>query len=499
MSESVFVEDIKKRLDEFNNEYKQVYKEYAINEEEQLFIEFLDDIWKPRYDDEQKNKQLYDNGNVAVLFQGLDDKHSVFQKVFPLRKLHPLREATAPLWYILYRIAKNNDSFNVFMCPNIMYKDRDSSLNESNVIASNAYFIDIDEVQSEKPPYNMTYSDITSFMNDNFEFYTELSPKYILVSGRGFHLYFIQEKTEKLSYYKDTSSIRQVHKWLTKDLIGLYGADKVCHNLNRYMRLPLSRNHKINIKSRLYKTEDDGKHNISEMLEVVKKYKVPVKSEISPREKEQPKSRKIKQKTNSTGEKENGTSRNGNGHGIYRLCQKRQRDLEKWISMHQRDVKGRRHNFFWLYVNNMKNMKNQPSYIEVQAKKINRTLLEPLSDNELEAIVHSSEKVYRIKNETMGELLSITDEDNFELEGIYTLYTEESRKQARAEEKERKRQERLKKNNDKRMKNWEKYFEYMRANPDSTYQQMAEEFSISTSYCNKIRSAFRKNAGIEHK
>ena len=494
MGESIFVEDIKRRLNDYNNEYKEVYKEFVPNEEEQLFIEFLDDIWKPRYEEEQKNKQLYENGNVTVLFQGLDDKHSVFQKVYKLRKLHPLRESTAPLWYILYRIAKNNDSFNVFICPNIMYKDWDSSLNESNVIASNAYFIDIDEVQSEKPPYNMTYSDITAFMNEKYEFYTKLSPKYILVSGRGFHLYFIQEKTEKLSYYKDTSSIRQVHKWLTKDLIGLYGADKVCYNLNRYMRLPLSKNHKINIKSRLYRTEDEGKHNISEMLDTIKKYKTPSKPELfqSSKQRLDIKKEKTKKQKQSEGQTESTVSENSNNHGIYYLCQKRQRDLEKWISMHRRDVKGRRHTFFWLYVNNMKNMKHQSSYIEVQAKKINNTLFEPLPDKEIESIVYSGEKVYRIKNETIGEMLSITDEDNFELEGIYTLYTEESRKQARAEEKERKRQARLEKNKEARLKNWEKYFDYMRANPQSTFHQMAEVFSISESHCLKIRRAFKE-------
>ena len=50
-------------------------------------------------------------------------------------------------------------------------------------------------------------------------------------------------------------------------------------------------------------------------------------------------------------------------------------------------------------------------------------------------------------------------------------------------------------NEAERMKAWEKYFDYMRNNPDSSVRLMAEHFSISYSYSGKIRRAFKKIQG----
>ena len=489
MGDSNFVEQVKSKINEYNELYKRIYKDYEASSEERLFAEFLDDLWKPRYDEEEKNVRLYETGNIAVLFQSNDESKSVYSKVFLLRKLHPLRVGNAPLWFVLYRLAKNNDFYNLFLCPNIMYRDRDNSVTENNVIASNTYFIDIDEAGTPKPPYNMKQSDIADFFNSNYTVFRDIKPKYILMSGRGFHLYFVLEKTEKLSYYKEESSIRQVHKWLTQDLIELYKADKVCHNLNRLMRVPFSVNHKINIKSRLYKTDDKGRHNLGEMLAVIKTYK---KTEP---DKPPPDANKEITRDRAFTKRKEPSERKTDSGGISAMCAKRQRDLEKWLLLHKKDLRGRRHNYFWLYVNNLKNVGCDKQYIQRKVTVLNKSLAEPLPSKELEAIVNSTDKIYRVKNETIAELLDISDDDNKELEGVYTICEDESRKQLKAEEKERRRQERLERNEAERMKAWEKYFDYMRNNPDSSVRLMAEHFSISYSYSGKIRRAFKKIQG----
>lgn len=494
MGEICFIDKIKSKIKEINDLYKEVYRDYIPNEEELLLKEFLDDIWKPRFEDNKRNEKLYESGIVALLFHGCEEK-GVYRKEFQLRKLHPIRESTAPLWFVIYRLAKDNEDYNLYLCPNIIYRGRNNnSALENAVSSSNCYFVDIDEIDTKIPIYNMSETKIKGMLKSKYPVYEEITPKYITMSGRGLHLYFILEHTENLALYNGKSSLRDVHKWMTKDLIELYGADKVCHNLNRFMRIPFSINHKVNIRVRCYKTEDNGAQSLSNLLSVVKKYKVQYKTEKISNPEIVININDV-EGTDITRSKKELVKKAViiDNHGISSLCSQRKRDLEKWLLWHLDDLSGRRHTFFWLYVNNLRNMKCETSYIHNMSYRLNRTLSDPLSDKELDGIIYSGEKVYKVKDETIGEMLFMSAVETMELEGIYTDAEKDRRLALKKEDKEKRREERLKRNQAERIKSYAKYFDYMKSHPENNYKQMALDFGISESYCIKIRRAYKKN------
>lgn len=505
---NTFAASIKQHITDIESLYKNIYTSYKPTKEEIRLQEFLKDIWEPRFDDISKNEKFYEIGVVQVFFHE-QEGNGTFTKQFALRKLKPKRESNAPLWFVLYRLAILDAVYNLYLCPNIFYRDRETgTLVESNVIASNAYFIDIDEIESKRPIYNMDERAIKQFLSRKFPTYLKLKPKYITMSGRGLHLYFILEHTEKLSYYNEATKIRKIHKAITKKLIDSYGADKVCHNLNRYMRVPLSTNRKINIRSRLIRTDDTGTHSLSEMMEtlgmsnaktngkaiadVATKIDVESKNKkVTPEKVLTPTVKAVEViKVSETIGKETDGSKTGSRTGVDSLCSKRKRDLEKWFSWHVKDLKGSRHTFFWLYINNLKNQKCSYDQIKDMSHSLNDSLLEPLTDKELDDIIYTSNKVYQLKNSTIGERLGMTPYETELLECVYTEGEADRRKELEIELKAKRREERLKRNQQERLKRWAGYFEYMKKSPDSDYKKMASDFGISQSYCRRIRKAY---------
>ncbi len=494
-----FNESVKTKLKQIDAEYRGIYKTYTPSLEELKFKAFLDDIWKPRYESDDLSEKLYAYGNIQVFFHYSKDTSIHISKIFSLRKLHPKKPSTAPLWYMLFRLSQEIAECNIYLCPNIMYHSGTTPC-EKNVIASNCYFVDIDNANTKKPVYNMNQESIKKYLKKNYPIYSELKPKYILMSGRGLHLYFILEHTEMLASSNKTKPIKKVHKWITSDLITLYEADRACKNLNRLMRIPYSTNNKVNLQTKLYITDDKGHHSISEIIDTIKRHKA-CKNEEDNSQQFYDIAEAAKELNASGAETDNKadsassrdiTKKRNNNHGISSLCKIRKADLEKWFMHHLDDLDGRRHTFFWIYINNLKNMRTYKGIIYREAYSLNLQLVNPLSSNELDAIIESDKKIYRLTNESIADMLLMTETEVHELQSIYTEAERQCRLEIKQQDKERRREERLEHNKEIRHKNWEKYFEYMKAHPENNYAVMANDFGISKSYSLLIRREFRK-------
>ncbi len=494
-----FQNRIKQTIKEINTRYKGIYVDYKPSREERLFQEFISDIWKPNYEDNKRNESLMKIGFVTVFFRSLNPKEGVYQKAFPLKKLYPKKPSTTPMWYLLYHLAKEFKDCDIYLCPNIFYRNKDmTSFIENYVIASNAYFIDIDELHTKKPVYNMTQDAIKKYLKRNYPLFSEVKPKYILMSGRGLHLYFILKNTEKLAYFEEETKIRKVHKWVTQELISIYGADKLCTNLNRNMRIPYSTNQKLNINTRLYKTDDKGNHNLSSILEAVKRQKGELKQDNTAKKSSKgantfavakKKRTSVKSKVN---ESDNTVcKRKTKSMGFVPMLSRRLEDLEKWFMWHLNDLKGSRDTFFFIYCNNLRGLHYSYMEIKERAEGLNELLNEPLPYKELDKIVYGTRKYYWMSNETVADKLQFTFGEQEKLTGVYSREEAERRKAIKEEEKAQRKEERLEKNRIKRRERMEWFFDFIRQNPDADYKQMAAHFGISLSYSKKLRKKYK--------
>lgn len=455
--DSEFVSKIKETITEIDTRYKKEYENYTLSKDEEHLKKFLDDIWLPKFDCNEQTERLLKSGVVTVLFICSRNQGDTYIKSFPIKKLKPARKCTTPLWYLLYHIGKINNDYSVYICPNIYLGARGNNcFSENSIIASNCYYIDIDDISTQKPVYNMTPDSIKNYLKRHYPIYGKIKPTHILMSGRGLHLYFILNRTEVFN----SPQMRKTHKWLTKDLINLYGGDIVCSNLNRFMRLPFSKNTKINIPSKLIYSDVKSQHTFKDMLTVTK--------ELNGKISKSTKSHQIQKKNVNLSKAAKGN------HGFQAMISNRISDLNSWFEWHIDDMEGRRHNFFFIYANTLRNNSYSDTVILNIMKKMNSRLTKPLSEKEIENIVLNLNNYYKITNSTIADRLGFSFLEQTKLISVYSIEEKERRKIERQQEKAAEREA-------KREATDQIYFEYFNEHPNEKIVDMAKHLGIS--YC----------------
>lgn len=417
------------KINVIDKSYKDMEGVYEPTEREMKLKDFLSDIWGVRFEDETLNDSLK-SASVQLMFLSKENPNNSFSKNLRLSKLAPKGKRTTPLWYLISKLSEDNKDYNFFLCPNIFIRTKGNLYNnEKNIVASNCYFVDIDEVHMEKPVYNCTEEEIKQYLEVNYPLLKECGFSYCLMSGRGLHLYFSLKYTEYLFGAKYRNFRRLEHRKLTGKLIKIMGADPACKNLNRVLRVPFSINRKINVRTRFFVQEENReKYSMDILNQLLAPFeeKEAVNERQTEREyiEKQQSERKKKVVRKNRPEKAYTETEKEMFHNRAVLArralfQSRRNDLEKWYELHRGDMKGRRHHFFLIYSIVLKELGFSEMVLERKCIYMNDRLKEPLTDNEL--LRHITQKQrYLFRNETIAEWLNFTQAEIASFECNYT-------------------------------------------------------------------------------
>lgn len=494
-----FKKSILSKIKEIDAEYKRLYKDYIPTENEQKLISFLDDIWGLRFLDESLSDK-FKSASIQLFFIDKDNKNYCYDKSFQLNKLHPKQAKTTPLYFLVARLAESKD-YNFFLCPNIFAKTKKCLRHvNSNIAASNCYFVDIDELHTEKPIYNCTEEEILTYLYNQYPSLMDIPPSYITMSGNGLHLYFTLTQTEYLFSNIYTNQTRILHKRLTHNLITLFEADGVCSNYNRLMRIPYSTNTKYPIKTRFFSYPKHQQTYSFELLNDIVSSVLPVSVPEAPVLKEITSSKVSPPKIT---EQKEPVQRNYNttpdersliaSKARKKLFSDRQSDVEKWFYLHRKDMIGYRHNFFLIYSIILKELHNRSDYIENQCKRLNAKLFYPLTESELLKIIRQ-EHHYSFRNETIAEWLDFTQAEiatmscHYGAEAIaenhreWNNYYNELRKEEARQRRELKQAQ---------------IFQIIAENPTATIMQLADLLSCSKATVSRWKKKYKEHLPTE--
>lgn len=454
---------------------------YEPTEQEMVLKDFLLDIWGIRFENEALNDCLK-SASVQLMFLSKDNPNNIFNKNFRLSKLTPKGKKTTPLWYLISKLSENNKDYNFFLCPNIYFRTKGNLYNnERNIVASNCYFVDIDEVIMEKPVYNCTQEEIKQYLVSTYPFLKECGFSYCLMSGRGLHLYFTLKNTEYLFGEKYRNGRRIEHRKLTGDLIKLMGADSACKNLNRVLRVPFSVNRKINVRTRFFVQEENIKKYSREMLkQFTDSYIIKEEPKVQVKQITQKFSKKEQTVIVTNQEKVYSDSQKEMFHkrailARKALFQSRRKDLEKWYGLHRSDMEGRRHNFFLIYSIVLKELGFSQKVVERKCFFMNDRLTTPLSDNELLKYITQKHR-YLFRNETIAEWLNFTQA---EIASFECNYTKEAMLEHRREKGQYYRELKREESTAKKEEKENRIFEIIHANEELSMNELAKVLSCS--------------------
>ena len=496
------------KIDDFRNKilekieiidkiYKSLKTEYAPNERENLLREFLEDIWGVRFEDETLNDRLK-SAVIQLLFISKENPNNVFSKNFRINKMNPKGKKTTPLWYLVAKLSEDNRDYDFYLSPNIYIRTKGNlENNEKNIVASNCYFVDIDQVDSEKPIYNCTEEEIKEYLEKTYPFLKECGYSYCLMSGRGLHLYFTLKYTEYLFGAKYRNYRRIEHRKLTSGLIQVMGADSACKNLNRVLRVPFSINRKINVRTRFYAQEGNCKKFSREMLrETLNPFIESVESPVKEQTKAVGKRKRKEKKENNTSEIEYTEEVKSELHyravqGKKTLYENRKADLETWYELHKSDMVGKRHHFFFIYSLMLKELGFSDEAVEKRCFYLNDGLSTPLPDNELlRNITHKNRYLFR--NKTIAEWLDFTQAEIASFKCNYSAEEMlEHRKEKNAYFHEKEKEKRGKNKQEKQ----ERIFELIEANDGISMSELAKHL-----FCSKATAWrwYKKYAEVRH-
>lgn len=419
---------INDRIKEIDQYYKNCYLIYEPTPKEIELQKFLDDIWKLRFKETSWNDIYTKKAGIQLAFQDKENLLNHCNKNYSLRKLHPTGKKTTPLWFLIAKLAEYRD-YSFFLAPNIYLRTKSSLRNtDYNIAFSNCLFIDIDDTDIGKPVYNCTDNEIMDYLRTRYPILWNLTPKYVLMSGRGLHLYFILDHTNNLLGTQFSNPLRKQHRNLITEMINLFGGDKKCRNYNRLLRVPFSCNTKYNLFTRLIQN-NAPKYQYADIEELI----LPPPTQLS--EKKIP---AVKPKTSSTKQPDNTKAQTRHDIAIKArkaLMTMRKKDLELYCRLHKRDMEGHRSNFFLIYSCTLKSLHYSLQIVRELSTKLNDSLVSPLTENELEKILEQ-DKIYAFSNDTISNMLDLTQsemtmmESNFGKEAMKENLKKHSQKQS---------------------------------------------------------------------
>ncbi|WP_195245580.1 DNA-binding response regulator [Clostridium celatum] len=254
----------------------------------------------------------------------------------------------------------------------------------------NALFIDLDYYKTE-----FTKEQIIMNLEENY--FNKIIPatNYILDSGRGLGLIWLINKVPS----KAIPLWKAIEEYLYKQLKE-FGADRQALDATRILRVPGS----INSKSKTVVSIIDEYDYIYDLREIQKEY-LP---ELKPKEKKKGRPKKI--------------------NYIYRersLYYARIQDITKLCELREYDLRGQREIILFLYRYYLCSFTEDVQKALEDVLELNGMFIYPLKENEVIRATRSAEKCYldknkeyKYKNDTLIELLEITEYEETQMSTI---------------------------------------------------------------------------------
>ena len=315
-------------------------------------------------------------------------------------------------WHYKYKELKETDltEENIYITLNTFFKPyrRLECIKELN-----ALFIDLDYYKTQ-----FTKEQIIMNLEENYFNKTIPATNYILDSGRGLGLIWLINKvpSQALPLWK------AIQEYLYHQLKE-FGADRQALDATRILRVPGS----INSKSKTVVSIIDEYDYIYDLREIQKEF-LP---ELKPKEKKKGRSKKI--------------------NYIYRersLYYARIQDITKLCELREYDLKGHREIILFLYRYYLCSFTEDVQKALEDVLELNSMFIAPLKENEVIRATRSAEKCYldknkeyKYKNDTLIELLEITE---YEETKMSTIISKNEYKRRNNEYNKKKYQEKLK-------------------------------------------------------
>ena len=315
-------------------------------------------------------------------------------------------------WHYKYLELKETDltGKNIYITLNTFYKPcrRLECIKELN-----ALFIDLDYYKTK-----FTKEQIIMNLEENYFNKTIPATNYILDSGRGLALIWLINKVPS----KALPLWKAIEEYLYNKLKE-FGADRQALDATRILRVPGS----INSKSKTVVSIIDEYDYIYDLREIQKEF-LP---ELKPKEKKKGRSKKI--------------------NYIYRersLYYARIQDITKLCELREYDLKGHREIILFLYRYYLCSFTEDVQKALEDVLELNSMFIAPLKENEVIRATRSAEKCYldknkeyKYKNDTLIELLEITE---YEETKMSTIISKNEYKRRNNEYNKKKYQEKLK-------------------------------------------------------
>ena len=280
------------------------------------------------------------------------------------------------------------DKDNVYITLNTFYKTyrRIEYLKELN-----ALFIDLDTYKTD-----FTKEQILMNLNENYFGKNIPTPNFIIDSGRGLHLIWLIKKVPSMALPLWKAVEEYFYKTLKE-----FGADRQALDATRILRIPGSINSKTHTEVKII----DNYDYLYDLREIQNEY-MPELSEKAPIRRGRPK--KVKY--------------------IYRersLYYARIQDLIKLCELREYNLKGHRELILFLYRYYLCYFTEDIEKSLNDTLELNNMFKQPLREKEVLSATKSAETVfkdqnkdYKYKNETLINLLEISDEEQKEMKTI---------------------------------------------------------------------------------
>lgn len=292
-------------------------------------------------------------------------------------------------WHYKYAELKDLDMSgeNIYITPNTFYKPcrRIENIKELNCI-----FIDLDYYKTK-----FNKEQILINLEDNYFNKSVPIPNYVIDSGRGMYLMWLINSVPSMAL----PLWKAIEDYLYNQLKE-FGADRQALDATRILRVPGS----INSKSKTVVSILDEYNYIYDLREIQNNY-LP---ELKPYEKKKGRPKKI--------------------NFIFRersLYYARVQDIIKLCELREYDLKGHRELILFLYRYYLCSFTEDVQKALKDTLELNNMFRQPLSQREVVRATKSAEKCYlnnnkqyKYKNETLIELLEITEEEQINMKTI---------------------------------------------------------------------------------
>lgn len=269
----------------------------------------------------------------------------------------------------------------------------------------NAFYVDLDI-------YNMGVSKEDVLQAIEFFVHTEriLRPTFVVSSGRG--LYIIWKIEDVPGYYKKTKNMyNHVQEYLVDTFKDL-GADAAAKDIARVLRVPGTTNTKNNQRVEIIQYNENSLYTMSMFREFIDEFE-----EFTP------------QKTTTAKTKSKKSAKIAYMFNEYTLNKTRSMDIEKLCSLRDYEMNGQRDTILYIYHYYMLLIHKDEQVALYNTLNLNDRFTESLTEKQVKTYVKSSiraykehledkKKGYNFKHETLVKLLSITPEEQKEMDAI---------------------------------------------------------------------------------